>query len=70
MKPKRQPSPCESAPASPRHRVRLPGFLLNEDVGLGTVFKQVTSSLGIPHCDNCAKRAARLNDWLVFSPDR
>lgn len=49
------------------HRVRLPGFILDEDVGLGTVVKRVTSAFGIRPCSGCEQRAAMLNRWLVFT---
>lgn len=52
------------------HRVRLPGFLLDEDVGLGTVVKRVTSTFGIKPCGGCERRADRLNQWLVFTGNR
>ena len=49
------------------HRVRLPGFILDEDVGLGTVVKRITSAFGIRPCGGCEQRAAMLNRWLVFT---
>jgi hypothetical protein len=49
------------------HRVRLPGFITDEDVGLGDVIKKATSIVGIRPCDSCADRAKRLNKWMVFS---
>ena len=48
-------------------RVRLPGFISDEDVGLGDVIKRATSAVGIKPCGGCAGRAARLNQRLVFS---
>ena len=54
---------------SPR-RVRLPGFILDEDVGLGSVVKRVTSTFGIRTCGGCERRAAKLNRWLVFTGSR
>lgn len=48
-------------------RVRLPGFIREEDVGLGDVIKQATSAIGIKPCGGCADRAARLNQRLVFA---
>ena len=48
-------------------RVRLPGFVSDEDIGLGEVIKRATASLGIRPCDGCARRAAALNRWMVFS---
>ncbi len=52
------------------HRVRLPGFITNDEVGLGDVVKRTTSYFGIPSCGNCERRAAMLNRWLAFTPRR
>ena len=52
------------------HRVRLPGFILDEDVGLGSVIKRVTSTFGIRPCGGCEQRANMLNRWLVFTGSR
>jgi hypothetical protein len=54
------------------HRVRLPGFVLDEDedAGLGSVVKQVTSIFGIRTCGGCERRAKMLNRWLVFTGGR
>ena len=49
------------------YRVRLPGFITDEEIGLGDVIKRATSTIGIMPCDGCAKRAAMLNRWMVFS---
>jgi hypothetical protein len=51
----------------PPHRVRLPGFIADEDIGLGDVITRVTRSFGIPPCDGCNRRAAALNRWFVFT---
>ncbi|MEO7194207.1 MAG: hypothetical protein ABIZ05_05195 [Pseudonocardiaceae bacterium] len=51
-------------------RVRLPGFISDEDVGLGDVLKKATSIVGIRPCGGCAERARRLNNWMVFSKRR
>ncbi len=51
-------------------RVRLPGFISDEDIGLGDVIKRATSSVGIQPCGGCARRAAALNRWVMFSPRR
>jgi hypothetical protein len=48
-------------------RVRLPGFVSDEDIGLGDAIKQVTSTFGMRPCGGCDQRAATLNRWLVFS---
>lgn len=49
------------------HRVRLPGFLLDEEIGLGDVIKRATSYMGIKPCGGCEGRAAALNRWMVFT---
>ena len=49
------------------YRVRLPGFITDEDVGLGDVIKRATSAVGIKPCGGCARRAATLNRWMSFS---
>ena len=56
----------ESPAATARYRVRLPGFLVEEEVGLGDVIKKATSSAGIKPCGPCHKRAAALNRWMSF----
>jgi len=52
------------------YRMRLPGFITDEDIGLGDVIKRATSAVGIQPCGGCAERAAALNRWLVFSSRR
>ena len=49
------------------HRVRLPGFLIEQEVGLGDAIKRVTSAMGIRPCGGCEKRAGVLNRWMTFS---
>jgi hypothetical protein len=51
----------------PLHRVRLPGFLVEDDIGLGDALKRVTYAVGIKPCSGCETRAAKLNRWVVFS---
>ena len=41
------------------YRVRLPGFISDEDVGLGDAIKRVTSNFGIKPCGGCERRADR-----------
>jgi hypothetical protein len=50
-----------------RDRIRLPGFISHEDVGLGDVLKSATSAFGVTPCGACKRRAEALNRWLVFS---
>jgi hypothetical protein len=49
------------------YTIRLPGFIGDEEVGLGDVVKRATSSFGIRSCGSCEQRAAALNRWLVFT---
>ena len=51
----------------PTHRVRLPGFIDDQEIGLGDVIKRSTSYLGIQPCGGCGRRAAALNRWLIFT---
>ena len=52
------------------YKMRLPGFITDEDVGLGDVIKRATSAVGIRPCGSCEQRAAALNRWLAFSGRR
>jgi len=51
----------------PVYHVRLPGFLVEEEIGLGSVIKRVTYAMGVKPCAGCEKRAAALNRWMTFS---
>jgi hypothetical protein len=55
------------AAQSPAHRVRLPGFIRDEEVGLGDLVKRLTYAIGVRPCGSCEKRAAALNRWMVVS---
>ena len=52
------------------YRVRLPGFISDEDVGLGDVIKRATYAIGVKPCGGCQRRAAVLNRWMVFTGKR
>jgi hypothetical protein len=54
-----------TAPA--RYRVRLPGFVSDEDLGLGDALTRATSSFGMRPCGGCRRRAATLNRWVTFA---
>jgi hypothetical protein len=54
----------------PFHRGRMPGFVTDEDIGLGNVIKKATSYMGIKPCGGCDRRATTLNRWFVFSGRR
>ena len=52
----------------PLRRVRLlPGFITDEEIGLGDVFKRTSSYFGIKPCGGCERRASALNRWAVFA---
>lgn len=55
----------EAEPARP-YRARLPGFIADEDIGLGDAVTRVTTRFGIKPCGGCKRRAAALNRWVVF----
>ena len=59
-------NPQRSAEDEP-HRVRLPGFIKDEEIGLGDVVKRATYAVGIRPCGGCERRAAALNRWMVFT---
>lgn len=48
-------------------RVRLPGFVIEEEIGLGDVIKRATTSIGLRPCGGCERRAALLNRWVRFT---
>lgn len=62
---KKRPSSVNIKERQP-YRVRVPGFLLDREVGLGDVIKRATSAAGITPCGGCERRAAALNRWFVF----
>lgn len=66
----KQDSNLASKDESEPFRLNLPGFILDEEAGLGDVLKRGTRRVGIRPCGGCERRAARLNRWLVFTPRR
>ena len=48
------------------YRIRLPGFVVDEEIGLGDVVKRATSYVGIKPCGGCQRRASALNRWVSF----
>lgn len=62
--PARRPGP----PAPPRHQVRLPGFLVQRETGLGDAVSRATAIARIRPCGGCRRRAATLNGWLGIAP--
>jgi hypothetical protein len=49
------------------YRVRLPGFISGEEIGLGDAVKRATYAVGIKPCSGCERRTATLNRWMVFT---
>ena len=62
-----QKHPGQDGRQAAKHRVRLPGFLIEEETGLGDVIKKATASAGIKPCGGCQKRAGTLNRWMTFT---
>ena len=56
----------EATQTTPR-KVRLPGFITGEEVGLGDVVQRVTYAMGIKPCGGCERRAAAMNRRMVFT---
>ena len=54
-------------PAKARHEVRLPGFLVEGEIGLGALIERATSAVGIAPCEGCRRRAERLDRWMTFT---
>jgi hypothetical protein len=61
------PDPAPAARQTHPYRVRLPGFLVEKEVGLGDAINRVTYGMGVRPCGGCEKRAAALNSWVVFT---
>lgn len=70
MKKKETKNVDEPEKSQDQARIRLPGFISDEDVGLGDVIKRATHAFGIKPCGGCERRAAMLNRWLSFSGKR
>jgi hypothetical protein len=56
--------------SSVRHNIRLPGFITEEEIGLGDLVKKATYAVGIKPCGGCEQRATALNRWMKFGPKR
>jgi hypothetical protein len=60
------PKRAEHQSSEKPHIVRLPGFLVEEEIGLGDAIKRVTYAMGMQPCSGCERRAAALNRWMTF----
>jgi hypothetical protein len=67
MKKRIENSVCPDQSEHPPHRVRLPGFITDEEIGFGDVIKRSTSYFGLQPCGDCGRRADALNRWLDFT---
>jgi hypothetical protein len=54
-------------PHSEPFRLRLPGFVAGDEIGLGDVIKRATRVFGLKHCGSCEGRTAALNRWIKFT---
>jgi hypothetical protein len=64
---KKEPKKGSASLEEPAHQIRLPGWLVKEEVGLGDFVTRLTYRAGIQPCAGCQKRAAGLNRWVSFS---
>jgi hypothetical protein len=49
------------------YRLRLPGFIKDEPIGLGTVVTRIAYATGIRPCGGCSRRTAAMNRWVIFT---
>src|SRR5262249_46936364 len=66
------PNPDESSDSKDEKegqpfRLRLPGFITDDQIAPVDVIKRTTSYFGIKPCGGCDKRAAALNRWMTFT---
>jgi hypothetical protein len=48
-------------------KVRLPGFVRDDAIGLGDFVTRATSYFGVRACGGCERRRAALNSWVVLT---
>ncbi|MET8830445.1 hypothetical protein ABZX40_33720 [Streptomyces sp. NPDC004610] len=53
-----------------RHDLRLPGFVREDEIGLGDLVGRATTAMGVHPCGGCGRRARRMNAWVTFSTRR
>jgi hypothetical protein len=59
-----------SPPAHPKQlRIPVP-FIQGKPIGLGDVIKRATTAVGIKPCGGCRRRAAALNQRVVFGRNK
>ncbi|QDY79442.1 hypothetical protein [Streptomyces qinzhouensis] len=52
------------------HQVRVPGFVREEEIGLGDLVSRATRAVGVAPCGGCTRRARRMNEWVTFTKRR
>jgi len=70
MKESEVPERQVQEPQQQPYRIRLPGLVGDEEIGLGDLIKGALQALGLERatpCRRCGKRAAALNGWIVFT---
>lgn len=70
MENKKKKTPARDRHERKPYRVRVPGFINDQDIGLGDVIKRATYAIGVKPCGGCQRRAAVLNRWVVVSGKR
>jgi hypothetical protein len=58
----------QDAKAHPEPKLRLPGFIRDQEIGLGDLITRTAYAFGIRPCGGCQKRAALMNRWVAFGP--
>ncbi len=62
---------ARSGPRDPQpYRMRLPGFLVGEEIGLGAAIGKAGAYVGFRPCGGCVRRRTVLDGWLIFTPRR
>jgi hypothetical protein len=55
-----------STTSTSQRRVRVPGRLVDGELGAGSLLKRLSTRVGIPPCAGCEDRAKTLDDRLVL----
>jgi hypothetical protein len=56
----------KDAKTHPEPKLRLPGFIREEEIGLGDLITRTAYAFGIRPCGGCQERAALMNRWVAF----
>lgn len=59
-----RPEKTDETPKPPR--LRLPGFVREEEIGLGDLVSRTAAAIGVPPCGGCGRRATAMNRWIAF----